>query len=78
MEESLRLFIQGAKAGPVVDGQRPAGPAAGNEDLDDLERYAADPAAVRADPAQLGHVKYLFVTSIEGCVDAATRCASEG
>ena len=50
-----------------------------NEDLDDLERYAADPAAVRADPAQLGHVKYLFVTSIEGCVDAAHHvCASEG
>lgn len=34
---------------------------------------------ILADAAELGHVKYLFVTAIEGLVDAAHHvCASEG
>lgn len=50
-----------------------------SDDLAVLDRYAADPDAVRHDPARLGHVKYLFVTAIEGGVDAAHHvCASEG
>lgn len=41
-------------------------------DLAVLRRYAEVPAAeLEADPARLGHVKYLFITCIEGCVDAA-------
>lgn len=32
-----------------------------------------------ADPARLGHVKYLFVTMLEGCIDAAHHvCAAQG
>lgn len=51
-----------------------------SDDLAVLGGYAeADPAWVRGDPARLGHVKYLFVTAIEGCIDAAHHvCASEG
>jgi uncharacterized protein YutE (UPF0331/DUF86 family)/predicted nucleotidyltransferase len=45
-----------------------------------FDRYAERPTAdVLADPAALGHVKYLFVTAIEGCIDAAHHiAASEG
>lgn len=52
-----------------------------------LQRAADDIALLRsyanedvlADPAKLGHAKYLFVTAIEGLVDAAQHvCASEG
>lgn len=50
-----------------------------SDDLAVLGRYAAETDVVRRDPARLGHVKYLFVTAIEGCVDAAHHvCASEG
>lgn len=50
------------------------------DDLAWLRRYAArNPADLLADPAGLGHVKYLFVTALEGCIDAAHHvCASEG
>jgi len=49
------------------------------DDLAVLETYAQDPRATRADPARLGHTKYLFITAIEGCIDAAQHvCASEG
>ncbi len=50
------------------------------DDLATLRRYAAaDPGALLGDPARLGHVKYLFVTMLEGCIDAAHHvCASEG
>ena len=45
-----------------------------------MRDYAShDRDEVLADPARLGHVKYLFVTAIEGCIDAAQHvCASEG
>lgn len=50
-----------------------------SDDLAILDRYAQDPATTRTDPARLGHTKYLFVTAIEGCVDAAQHiCSSEG
>ena len=50
------------------------------DDVATLRPYAeAEPAELLADPVRLGHVKYLFVTAIEGCVDAAQHvCASEG
>jgi uncharacterized protein YutE (UPF0331/DUF86 family) len=50
------------------------------DDVAVLHGYARKPAHdVRADAAALGHVKYLFVTALEGCVDAAQHvCASEG
>jgi uncharacterized protein YutE (UPF0331/DUF86 family) len=50
------------------------------EDLSTLEGYAARPAVdVLADPAWLGHVKYLFVCVIEGAIDAAQHVgAAEG
>jgi len=49
------------------------------DDLAILDAYARDPHGTRADPARLGHTKYLFVTAIEGCIDAAQHiCASEG
>lgn len=42
-------------------------------------RAAAGRGHVRAEPARLGHVEYLFVTLLEGCIDAAQHvCASEG
>ncbi len=49
-------------------------------DLHALRGYAAmEPADVMADAARLGHVKYLFVTALEGCIDAAHHvAASEG
>jgi len=49
------------------------------DDLAHLDTYAQDPGGARADPARLGHTKYLFVTAVEGCIDAAQHvCASEG
>lgn len=50
------------------------------QDLASLRAYAnCDRDELRADAARLGHVKYLFVTLMEGCVDAAQHvCASEG
>ena len=50
------------------------------DDLAALEGYAAlAPEDVLADVARLGHVKYLFVTALEGCIDAAHHvAASEG
>lgn len=49
-------------------------------DLAVLRGYATvDPAELAADPVRLGHVKYLFVTMIEGCLDAAHHVgAAEG
>lgn len=42
------------------------------DDLAVLRSYAdADARDLAADPVRLGHVKYLFVTMIEGCLDAA-------
>jgi uncharacterized protein YutE (UPF0331/DUF86 family) len=51
-----------------------------SDDLVVLDGYAdLAPGDVLGDPARLGHVKYLFVTAIEGCVDAAHHvAASEG
>jgi uncharacterized protein YutE (UPF0331/DUF86 family) len=51
-----------------------------SEDLSALEDYATkDPSTVLADPAWLGHTKYLFVCVLEGSVDVAQHvCASEG
>jgi uncharacterized protein YutE (UPF0331/DUF86 family) len=50
------------------------------DDLAVLRAYAgADRDQLLADPARLGHIKYLFVTLLEGCIDAAQHvCASEG
>jgi uncharacterized protein YutE (UPF0331/DUF86 family) len=50
------------------------------QDLARLHRYAeADPNELVRDEIRLGHLKYLFVTLTEGCVDAAQHvCASEG
>ncbi|MBA2318244.1 MAG: DUF86 domain-containing protein [Euzebyales bacterium] len=50
------------------------------EDLAWLRRYAAVVRAeLLADPARLGHTKYLFVTALEGCVDVGHHVvASEG
>lgn len=50
------------------------------DDLAVLRGYAAvEPDELLADPVRLGHVKYLFVTVLEGCVDTAQHvCASEG
>ena len=49
-------------------------------DVATLREYAAvESAALLNSPAQLGHVKYLFITAIEGCIDAAQHvCSSEG
>jgi uncharacterized protein YutE (UPF0331/DUF86 family) len=51
-----------------------------SDDLATLEGYRdIDHVALLADDARVGHVKYLFVTAIEGCIDAAHHvCASEG
>jgi uncharacterized protein YutE (UPF0331/DUF86 family) len=46
------------------------------DDLRVLQGYAdMDTETVLGDPAQLGHVKYLFVTALEGCIDAAHHSA---
>lgn len=49
-------------------------------DVSDLRSYrTGDPQSILADPRSLGHIKYLFVTVLEGCIDAAQHvCASEG
>lgn len=49
-------------------------------DAQQLARYASRPAEdVLADEAAIGHIKYLFVTAIEGCINAAHHIgASEG
>jgi uncharacterized protein YutE (UPF0331/DUF86 family) len=51
-----------------------------SDDLAFLDSYrSVDGEELLSDPARLGHVKYLFVTAIEGCIDAAQHiCASEG
>lgn len=51
-----------------------------SDDLATLRGYGRhDPATILSDPARLGHVKYLFVTALEGCIDAAQHvCAAEG
>lgn len=45
-----------------------------------LRRYASsDRRALVDDEVRMGHVKYLFVTLMEACIDAAQHvCASEG
>lgn len=50
------------------------------DDLAVLRTYAElDAEELLADPPRLGHVKYLFVTLLEGCVDAAHHiCTAEG
>jgi uncharacterized protein YutE (UPF0331/DUF86 family) len=50
------------------------------DDLAVLRGYAdVPPDELLADAVRLGHVKYLFVTLLEGCIDAAQHiCASEG
>lgn len=50
------------------------------DDLAVLRDYVTVPAeGLLADPVRLGHVKYLFVTMLEGCIDAAHHvCAAQG
>lgn len=50
------------------------------DDLAVLRGYAAvAPGELVGDQVRLGHVKYLFVTMLEGCVDAAHHvCAAKG
>lgn len=50
------------------------------DDLAVLAEYArGDRVALVGDAARLGHIKYLYVTAIEGCIDAAHHvCAAEG
>lgn len=50
------------------------------EDVSALREYAQrETTALRRDSAALGHVKYLFITAVEGCLDAAHHVtASEG
>lgn len=49
------------------------------ERVSQLHAEAVEPSAVRADFHRLTAVKYLFVTAIEGCIDAAHHViASEG
>lgn len=49
-------------------------------DLAVLMTYAEVPTAeLRGDPVRLGHVKYTFVTMLEGCIDAAQHvCSARG
>jgi uncharacterized protein YutE (UPF0331/DUF86 family) len=51
-----------------------------SDDLSYLRsRATADRGAIRRDPDRLAALKYVFVTTIEGCVDVAQHlCASEG
>lgn len=51
-----------------------------SDDLAVLRGYRDAPTeALLADAPRMGHVKYLFVTAIEGCIDAAHHvCAAEG
>jgi uncharacterized protein YutE (UPF0331/DUF86 family) len=50
------------------------------DDLAQLRAYAdVPPDELARDPVRLGHVKYLFITSLEACIDAAHHvCAAEG
>jgi uncharacterized protein YutE (UPF0331/DUF86 family) len=50
------------------------------DDLAVLRNYAqVRPGDLLADDVRLGHVKYTFVTLLEGCIDAAHHvCAAEG
>lgn len=50
------------------------------QDLATLRGYAAaDRAQLVVDEVRMGHLKYCFVTLLEGCIDAAQHvCASEG
>lgn len=51
-----------------------------SDDVRRLRRLApADPQELLRDEVRLGYCKYLFVTAIEGCIDAAQHVvASEG
>lgn len=52
---------------------------AASDGLASLGREAAAPPQRRADPLWRSGVKYLFITTIEACVDIAHHvCASEG
>jgi uncharacterized protein YutE (UPF0331/DUF86 family) len=47
------------------------------DDLAVLRGYAeVDAGELAADPVRLGHIKYLFVTMLEGCLDAAHHVAA--
>lgn len=47
-------------------------------DVDRLRERARDRSGLRADLDRMAALKYLFVTAIEGCIDAAQHlCASE-
>jgi uncharacterized protein YutE (UPF0331/DUF86 family) len=47
------------------------------DDLAVLQDYAVvEPAELLRDPVRLGHIKYLFVTLLEGCIDAAQHVAA--
>jgi uncharacterized protein YutE (UPF0331/DUF86 family) len=50
------------------------------DDLAVLRSYAETPAGdLVGDDVRMGHVKYTFVTLLEGCIDAAQHvCAAEG
>lgn len=50
------------------------------DDATVLQGYAgADRSALLDDPVRLGHLKYVFVTLLEACIDAAQHvCASDG
>ena len=50
------------------------------DDVTRLREYrSVDAAELEADEVRLGHCKYLFITAIEGCIDAAQHvCATEG
>lgn len=50
------------------------------DDLALLRRYAGvDREELVVDAVRLGHMKYLFVTMLEGCIDAAHHvCAADG
>ena len=51
-----------------------------SDDVGVLGGYASGSrSGLAQDPARLGHVKYAFLTAIEGCVSAAQHvCSSEG
>ncbi len=51
-----------------------------SDDIATLRGYAdVPPGELAGDPVRLGHVKYLFVTMLEGALDAAHHvCAAEG
>lgn len=51
-----------------------------SDDLSRLRAYRArDPVALLDNSESLGNIKYLFVTALEGCIDAAQHvCSSEG